>query len=436
MSGLKKIWVLFIFWIVVSISAVLLINKYVADKKIRLLKDIRHQVTEIFEGQDDGSTFMTFDYGLFDSQMNGGVVKNYTKTSIPSKPQKKDINSRFDSLYQWHTYDNELQSWNDSYGDVASLWNLNWGSDQFNEIEDLGWEIVGMRYHGVDDSSCIHTFTLFPYQVALKKTKWENYFTVPQAVQSAFEFYTSGKNSPICDRYESGSYKRIWNKLFNSENDYYGIYKNENHNGWYVGKPIPGSASPEQGGPIQNGWMHNDYYRVYVAVTQGEYHGIMLHPWAPAIKEQNKLIIVWQSIIFIIFGSLITLMLVRNLKEARKNEESLKQRLLRVCSPSNYMSNYNKEKVSLANSLYQEILYSEDEFQLLEIANKVEKQLSISIIEESEVEKLKQKVNPTLYMKPYNAQKVAMANELFSIISNTDLTYSDFIKVKEKSKLL
>lgn len=432
MSRTKKICILVICWIVASIGTILLINKYISDKDSRLLKEIRQQVADVFEGQDDGSNFITFDYGLFDSPMNGGVVKNFTRTTIPSKPQNKKL-SELDSLYGFHS--NVIDEWNESYGDVASLWNLNWGSDKFNEREDAGWEIVGIRFSGVNDA-CIHTFTLFPYQVALKKSEWGNYYTVPQAVQEAFDFYTTNPKSGISDRYERGSHKRIWNKLYDSQNEYYGIYKNENHNNTYVGKMIPCGARPEEGGPIQNGWMHNGYYRVYVAATQGIYHGIQKHPWSPDIKDRNKLLIIWLSVILLLFWIPITVLLVRKRKESKRHDETLKERLLRVCSPANYMSNYDKEKVSIANTLYQEIMSSDNESQLLEIANKAQKELSVSLIEKSELEEIKLRVNPARFMKPYDAQKVALANELFSMLDGPDLTYSDFITVRERSKSL
>ena len=40
------------------------------------------------------------------------------------------------------------------------------------------------------------------------------------------------------------------------------------------------------------------------------------------------------------------------------------------------------------------------------------------------------------YLTPFNAEKVALANELFAILSKDGLTYDDFVDVEEKSKQL
>lgn len=39
-------------------------------------------------------------------------------------------------------------------------------------------------------------------------------------------------------------------------------------------------------------------------------------------------------------------------------------------------------------------------------------------------------------MKPYNAEKVALANELYSILTREGLTYNELTEVQEKAKQL
>ena len=39
-------------------------------------------------------------------------------------------------------------------------------------------------------------------------------------------------------------------------------------------------------------------------------------------------------------------------------------------------------------------------------------------------------------MQPYNAEKVSLANELYSILSDENLDYVRMMEVKEKSKAL
>lgn len=424
------IWILVLVWIASIIVAIVSINKYISDKDSRLRSEIREHIEEIFENQSDGNAFITFDYGLFDSPMNGGRVKNFKRAEIPKKPNKAEIEkSEFSSLIK---YDDLLDSWKENYGDLSSLWTLNWGSDDYREREDGGWHIVGIRCYGTDNSF-IHTFVLFPYQVGLKKTEWGNYYTVPEAVAAAFEFYTTNPKSGISDRYEKGSNSRIWSRIYDSQNEYYGIYENKNEHSCYSGKSIPGGGSPEKGGPIENGWMHNGYYRVYVAASQETHHGIIKHPWNPDIEERNTLYLWWLIGLTILFWIPIVILLIKKGKENKKQNESLKERLLRKCSPSAFMANYDKEKIDSANELYKAISSTEDNAILLELADRAQKELSIDLIEEKELNDLKALCNPAKYMKPYDAEKVSLANELFAILSKSELSYSEFLEVKNKA---
>ena len=425
------IWILVGSWIALSIGAILIINKYIEDKDVRLRSEIRNNIEEIFENQSDGNPFITFDYGLFDSPMNGGRVRNFKRTNIPPRPNKSELQkSEFSSLIN---YDDLLDSWKENYGDLASLWDLNWGSNDYREREDGGWEIVGIRCHGTDESF-IHTFVLFPYQVGLKRSEWGNYFTVPDAVAGAFEFYTTNPKSGISDRYEKGSNNRIWSRIYDSQNEYYGVYKNENDNSRYVGRSIPNGGSPEKGGPIENGWMHNGYYRVYIAASQETHHGIMKHPWNPDIEERNTLYLWWLIGIFVVFWVPIIILIVKNRKHTKIKNETLKERLMRKCSPSAFMTNYDKAKIDCANELYKEISKTEDPEQLLILADKAQKELGVSLIDQVDLEELKKKCNPSKFMEPYDPEKVSLANEIYSILSESDLTYSEFIKAKNKAK--
>lgn len=49
---------------------------------------------------------------------------------------------------------------------------------------------------------------------------------------------------------------------------------------------------------------------------------------------------------------------------------------------------------------------------------------------------VKRKVNPKNFISPYNAEKLALANELYVIITKKELTYSELEYVQEKSKIL
>ena len=91
-----------------------------------------------------------------------------------------------------------------------------------------------------------------------------------------------------------------------------------------------------------------------------------------------------------------------------------------------------------ANNIYKRILETspEDTKTLLEILDIVSSDLGVSLIDKEELDDLKNKVNPQNFITPYNSEKVALANELYSQLTQDDLTYRDFLEVKEKAKQL
>lgn len=59
--------------------------------------------------------------------------------------------------------------------------------------------------------------------------------------------------------------------------------------------------------------------------------------------------------------------------------------------------------------------------------------LGISFIDSVSLEELKQRINPENFMNPYDAEKVQLANDLFAILSKPNLTYIEYVEVKEKA---
>lgn len=125
-----------------------------------------------------------------------------------------------------------------------------------------------------------------------------------------------------------------------------------------MGKPIyiPKGKSYDEAQrvmPYENGWMHNGYYRVYIAATQEKVYGIKLKEWA-VTENRNKLLLWWlcgSTVFFLIF---IIPLSIKQITYNKKKSETLYQRLTRLCNPSQFMdsANYDKEKVEKANSIY------------------------------------------------------------------------------------
>ena len=155
--------------------------------------------------------------------------------------------------------------------------------------------------------------------------------------------------------------------------------------------------------------------------------------------NDKKKFLLWYGIgLSIIFLAFIIPLIIRKNKAKQRREENLYKRLLRQCNPKEFLKEYDKDKVEKANNIYKRILETspEDTKTLLEILDIVSSDLGVSLIDKEELDDLKNKVNPQNFITPYNYEKVALANELYSQLTQDDLTYRDFLEVKEKAKQL
>ena len=435
MKRTKIIALLVVSWAIAIIAIFISVNNFIDKKKITLRNELRDNISDLFQGQSSGGMFVGNDDGYFYTEFSNYPVRHYKKINKPERPSSAlaSIDSKIS--------DQLNDEWNQNYGDISSLYELNWG-DEYPNNNDEGWNIVRVYCGGLDEEF-IHTNTIFPYKVGLKKTEWGNYYTVEQAVSEAYEFYTTNPKSSFSDRHRKGNSNTIWNQIYKccNRNEFYTIVE-KTKNGWTAGKPIhiPKNKSYEEAqrvSPYENGWMHNGYYRVYIAATQEKVFGFEEKEWAISANQKN-LLIWWNvgaSLFFLIF---IIPLWVKQYKSNRKKSESLYQRLLRLANPKNFMDNYDKEKVEKANLIYKTLLDTnpEDKEALSIVQQRAVEELGINLIDKELLEELKEKVNPQKFMSPYDPDKVALANELYAILGKEGLTYNEMAEVEEKSKTL
>ena len=428
--------ILFVAWAFCMRGLFAIVTFYIDRKRDRLRAEIKDNITKLFEGQSSGDAFVSNDDGLFFEDYSGQPVRHYKRISIPKRPGKSSFAAKIDSKI-----DEKIQDdWYQSYGDLASLYELNWG-DKYPNENDEGWNIVRI-YCWSDDDDFIQTNTFFPYKVGLKDTDWGNNYSVEQAVNEAFDFYANSPKSRISKRFQKETINQFWSKIYACCNSYFTISENKNVNGWKAGTPIciPKGKNFEQAqrvSPYENGWMQNGFYRVFIAATQEKHFMIKEYEWAAA--NDKKKFLLWYGIgLSIIFLAFIIPLIIRKNKAKQRREENLYKRLLRQCNPKEFLKEYDKDKVEKANNIYKRILETspEDTKTLLEILDIVSSDLGVSLIDKEELDDLKNKVNPQNFITPYNSEKVALANELYSQLTQDDLTYRDFLEVKEKAKQL
>lgn len=118
-------------------------------------------------------------------------------------------------------------------------------------------------------------------------------------------------------------------------------------------------------------------------------------------------------------------------QQVKSKVELPMDRLKRLCNPVNFMENYNKEKVEIANQIYSKLMGANPNID--EIAAEAEKRLGIQLVDNHQIEDLKNKLHPKNFMNPYDAQKISLANELYSRIVD-NITYSEYNKLKNDAK--
>lgn len=150
------------------------------------------------------------------------------------------------------------------------------------------------------------------------------------------------------------------------------------------------------------------------------------------------LILIYSGIYFNALGSKIKKIKGKEKEKILDKTQGLWYVLERKCNPQNYMSPYNKEMVDKANSIYAELQKTDksDEISLKEIRRRIESELQISFIDKDEIESLKFIANPSNYMQPYNAEKVALANELYAKLQDETIHIDELDNIKEQIEKL
>lgn len=118
--------------------------------------------------------------------------------------------------------------------------------------------------------------------------------------------------------------------------------------------------------------------------------------------------------------------------------ETYYQRLKRLCNPSNFMDEYDKEKVDIANEIYSKAmsLTSDDKAAVFSLIETAESNLHINFLDEMDYNNMVNKLNPKKYVETYDADRVSLANDLYAQIMQPDVNLTMFLRIKEQAKPL
>ena len=183
--------------------------------------------------------------------------------------------------------------------------------------------------------------------------------------------------------------------------------------------------------------MHNGIYRVFIGTTQPTTWSLVRLD--KVINKDKNNILMWWLIstgsFFIIIITILSILLQR--KNKRINESDY-EKLIRLSHPKNFMNPYDKEKVEKANLIYKEVeTVDKNNTEAVNVLIlRCIDELGITFIDKTQLSELKKFVSPKRFMKPYDAQKIQLANQLFSKLNSDNLSYMDFKEICEKAKEL
>lgn len=426
------IGITFLAYIVAMIGMFIGVEQYIKSKDNRLRKEIHEKIDSIFS---ERAQYVDISYS--------GYKVGFEKISLPTKPNPLGIQDEESKKLLGDMDKRRLKEWNENYGNLTKMYRTFYkGSDWDSPLDyEDGWNLVVLKH----DYDGVYQKWIFPYAVGYFKQEY--YFgdaylpSVSTAVNEAFDFFTSNNKSMFYETFEKGCFDRVWSQIYAATNDYYHMEEDKNPRMHQVGSPLFEKHSADnQYHAYQNGCMYNGFYKVFIASTQPKTWTIKKYDWNPDEAEKTKLMKYWAIGLSILLLAIIVPIWIIELRHKKVKEESLYEKLKRLCNPANFIKgeNYNKESVDKANAIYKRLMEinKDDEDALNEIQNQAVVDLGVSLIDEEKLSELKEKVNPKNYLTPYNAEKVALANELFALLSKDGLTYNEFIEVEQKSKEL
>ena len=419
-------------YIVAMIAMFFGVQEYIKNKDNRLRNEIHEKINAIFANKNQ---FVDIAYS--------GYKVGCEKAPIPSKPVDSFVQTEEMKKLIGDIHRQRMDEWKEKYGDLYKLYRVfykrsDWSSPY--NYED-GWNLVIIKH----DHEGVYVNWFFPYAVGYKKQdyQWEYSYlpSVKTAVEETFEFFTSNPKSQFYEDFEKGSYDKVWSKIYDAQNEYYYMHQDENRRFWHFGvqglfeAPI---RFDDNSSPFQYGYMHNGYYRVFTALTQPQTYTIKKYAWKPDEQDKKDLWLYWSIGLTVLFLLAIIPLSIIERKRNKEKEECLYDKLKRLCNPALFMSKdaYDKEKVDKANEIYSKLMgiNPDDRESLNELQILAVKELGINLINKDRAQELMDKVNPKNFLNPYNAEKLALANELYSIITKDGLTYNEIEEVEEKAK--
>ena len=416
----------FIVFLIAVFTMPSVVEDCVNEKRDNAFLEINKKLDSIFEHQDK---YYFLDY-----------INTPVRSEIRSIPSISDVLSQYDKKTRDIFSDDIRKEYDKDFNDLKSLYYI-------PHILSSSGELIAFTKWNITTIGCggesVYMYSMFPYAIGYKKTADTYAPNVSYALKNALDYYLNNENSSYYKSIDEGSREGMISKIQALSNDYYYFKKsvdstNINSIEKKFGGVLPKSSLGSNLTCKSDGYIHTSDYRVFVCTTPTIIYKIEEINPDQCENEISQLKTIWLFILFLLFIMIDVPLLYMEIKHKKKINETLYNKIKRLCNPSKFVKEYDKEKVDKANVIYQKLMNTspDDKDTLYDLQSQAEEVLGVSFVDSEMVEKLKKKVNPKRFMKPYNPEKVTLANELYSRLSKENISYKDIIEIEERSKKL
>lgn len=289
-------------------------------------------------------------------------------------------------------------------------------------IWQTGWALGVRENFG---GGRIVEYLIIPYAIGFRNTRsesFENHLTIDNVLANSFKFFTENEKSGLKKCMVSNIKK--FGDAPSITNDYY--YLKATNDASFITTLTSNFAD-------YGTYMYNDSFYVFIKAYGKKIYEVTLDEEK---YNENIIIIVVVGLLGLIVLTIIcTLLYVR---EKRAANQSIYDRLLFFSNPQRFVKTYNAEKLSSANDIFSKAMSvsSDDEASIIELVSRAENELGIMLVSKRDIGKLEAMCNPKRFMKPYDAIKVAKANEIYNKVKHGVSSYSEYIKLKNEAQSL
>ena len=402
------------------------VEDYVYEKRDEAEVEINKKFDAIFKNHN---SFHFLDY------INAPV-----RSEIISIPSISDVLSQYNIKTTGNFSNYIRKEYNEYFYDLKSLYYLpHILSSSGDLVASTKWNITTIERG--DNFVC--TYSMFPYAIGYKKTADKYAPNISEAIKNTLDYYLNNEDSRYYKSIDEGSRENMISKIQALSNEYYYFKKKVDSVkidaiDKKFGGVLPKSSLGSDLSCKSDGYIHTSDYKVFVCTTPLIIYSITEINPDQCENEISQLETKWYFILILLLILVEAPLLYLEIKHKKKINETIYNKLKRLCNPSKFVKEYDKEKVDKANAIYQKLMTTspDDKDTLYDLQSQAEEVLGVSFVDQEMLERLKKKVNPKRFMRPYNPEKVTLANELYSRLSKENISYKDIIEIEERSKKL